>query len=198
VRRPSGTGEETSDGISSEVIERCKVGDEAAWAQLVEATHGSVYTLCLRILGNPDDAAEATQEAYVKAWRGLSGFRGDAKFSTWLYRIASNTAISRHRGRKRRRMREADVDDEVLEGIAGPGSVEQTAGARLELAALEEALALLPPHYRDAVVLKDIYGYSIEEIASQLKVTETAAKVRIHRGRKKLRELVYGDAGREM
>jgi RNA polymerase sigma-70 factor, ECF subfamily len=198
VRRPSGTGDETSDGITSEVIERCKAGDEAAWAQLVKATHGSVYALCLRILGNPDDAAEATQEAYVKAWRGLSGFRGDAKFSTWLYRIASNTAISRHRGRKRRWMREADVADEVLEGIAGPTSVEQTAGTRLELAALEKALASLPPLYRDAVVLKDIYGYSIEEIASQLKVTETAAKVRIHRGRKKLKELVYGDAGNEM
>ena len=198
MRRPSGTGEETSDGITSEVIERCKAGDEAAWAQLVEATHGSVYALCLRILGNPDDAAEATQEAYVKAWRGLSGFRGDAKFSTWLYRIASNTAISRHRGRKRRWMREADVADDVLEGMRGPASVEQTVGTRLELAALEKALASLPPLYRDAVVLKDIYGYSIEEIASQLKVTETAAKVRIHRGRKKLKELVYGDAGNEM
>src|ERR687896_2584022 len=91
------------DPILAALIDRCKRGDEDAWAELVEATYREVYTLCLRILGNPDDAAEATQDAYLKVWRGLGGFRGEAQFSTWLYRVASNTAISKHRGRSRRR-----------------------------------------------------------------------------------------------
>jgi RNA polymerase sigma-70 factor (ECF subfamily) len=191
VKRPKGTGGQASDSVPFELIERCKRGDEAAWSELVEATHRDVYTLCLRILGNRDDAAEATQEAYIKVWRGLSGFRGDAQFSTWLYRVTSNTAISRHRSRKRRRSHEMESDDSSIEQIAGAGSVEDVAGARIELRAVESALAALPEVYRDAVVLRDVYGYSIEEIASQLKVTETAAKVRVHRGRKKLKELVY-------
>lgn len=195
VKRHKGTGGEASDGISSELIERCKRGDESAWAELVEATYREVYTLCLRILGNPDDAAEATQDTYIKAWRGLGSWRGDAKFSTWLYRVASNTAISKYRGRKRRRAHEVHSEDSVLEQIPGPTSVEDTAGARLEVEDLESALAALPELYRDAVVLRDVYGYSIEEIASQLNVSDTAAKVRVHRGRKRLREIVYaGDS----
>jgi RNA polymerase sigma-70 factor, ECF subfamily len=195
VKRPKGTGGEASDGISSELIERCKRGDESAWAELVEATYREVYTLCLRILGNPDDAAEATQDTYIKAWRGLGSWRGDAKFSTWLYRVASNTAISNYRGRKRRRAHEVRSEDSALDQIPGPTSVEDTAGARLEVENLETALAALPELYRDAVVLRDVYGYSIEEIASQLHVSETAAKVRVHRGRKRLREIVYaGDS----
>lgn len=198
VKRRKGTGGETSGSIPAELIERCKRGDEAAWSELVGTTHRDVYTLCLRILGNPDDAAEATQEAYVKVWRGLGGWRGEAQFSTWLYRVASNTAISRHRSRKRRRTHETHSDDSSMEKIAGPFSVEDVAGARVELAALESALASLPEIYRDAIVLRDVYGYSIEEIAAQLKVTETAAKVRIHRGRKKLKEIVYSGANDEV
>lgn len=195
MKRHKGTGGEASDGISSELIERCKRGDESAWAELVEATYREVYTLCLRILGNPDDAAEATQDTYIKAWRGLGSWRGDAKFSTWLYRVASNTAISKYRGRKRRRAHEVHSEDSALEQIPGPTSVEDTAGARLEVEDLESALAALPELYRDAVVLRDVYGYSIEEIASQLNVSDTAAKVRVHRGRKRLREIVYaGDS----
>ena len=174
-----------------ELVERCKAGDESAWKDLVEATHREVYTLCLRILRDPDDAAEATQDAYLKAWRALKGFRGDAMFTTWLYRVASNTAISKHRSRKRRRTHESGVGDEMLGQIAAGGSTESSAGARLEVQDLERALAVLPDHYRSAVVLRDVYGLSIEEIATQLKISETAAKVRVHRGRKKLKDMLY-------
>lgn len=197
MKRPKGTGGETPHGpVSNELIERCKRGDQAAWNELVAATHREVYTLCLRILGNPDDAAEATQDAYLKVWRGLSGFRGEAQFSTWLYRVASNTAISKHRGRSRRRSRETEAVETRLEQVPGPVSVEDAAGARLEVAALEAALARLPEIYRDAVVLRDVYGYSIEEVASQLKISETATKVRVHRGRKRLKEIVYAGEDR--
>ncbi|MGH2734242.1 MAG: RNA polymerase sigma factor, partial [Actinomycetota bacterium] len=102
-RRKDIGGEARRELVSHELVERCKGGDELAWSQLVEATHREVYSLCLRILRDPDDAAEATQDAYLKAWRAIGGFRGDAMFSTWLYRVAANAAISKQRSRKRRR-----------------------------------------------------------------------------------------------
>ncbi len=179
--------------VSAELVERCKAGDEVAWRELVEVTHREVYTLCLRILRDPDDAAEATQDAYLKAWRGLKGFRGEAMFTTWLYRVASNAAISKHRSRKRRRVHEVGAEDELLQGMAAFGSVESTAEVRADVAAVEEALRGLPDHYRIAVVLRDVYGLSIDEIAREMSISETAAKVRVHRGRKKLKETVYPD-----
>jgi RNA polymerase sigma factor (sigma-70 family) len=183
------------DPIPAALVDRCKRGDEDAWAELVEATYRDVYTLCLRILGDPDDAAEATQDAYLKAWRGLKGFRGEAMFQTWLYRVASNAAISKHRSRKRRRMHEADIEDEALSQMAGPGSVESAAGAKVEVAELERALLRLPEHYRVAVVMRDVYGMSIEEITKHLKISNTAAKVRVHRGRKRLKDMMFPAEG---
>jgi RNA polymerase sigma-70 factor (ECF subfamily) len=184
-------GEESPDLVSPELIDRCRNGDQAAWDELVTATHREVYTLCLRILKDPDDAAEATQDAYLKAWRGLKGFRGDSLFSTWMYRVATNAALSKSRSRKRRRDHETGTEDEALGRLPAAGSTEDAADARLDLGAVESALALLPEHYRSALVLKDVYGLSIEEIASQLKISETAAKVRVHRARKKVKEIVY-------
>lgn len=192
MRRPTDHRDGTpAERVSSDVIERCRNGDERAWGRLVEATYRDVYTLCLRILGDPHDAAEATQDAYLKAWRGLSGFRGDALFETWLYRVASNSALSKHRSRRRRQSHETGAQDEVLTELPASGSVEATAGARIEVQALEAALAKLPEQHRTAVVLRDVYGMNIEEIAAQLGISETAAKVRVHRARKKLKELIF-------
>ena len=81
MKRPTNGGSEAPrELVSSELVEACKKGDEVAWARLVEATHREVYSLCLRILRDPHDAAEATQDAYLKAWRALGGFRGEAMF----------------------------------------------------------------------------------------------------------------------
>ena len=177
--------------VSADLVDRCKNGDEVAWTQLVEATYRDVYTLCLRILRDPNDAAEATQDAYLKVWRNLGGFRGDSAFETWMYRVATNTALSKHRSRRRRRTHETGVEDEMLGQFASGASVENAATARIDVKELERALGDLPDHYRDAVVMRDVYGLSIEEIAKQMKISETAAKVRVHRGRKKLKEIVY-------
>lgn len=181
--------------VSTHLLERCKSGDHQAWAELVGMTHREVYTLCYRILRDPDDASEATQDAYLKVFKGLGGFRGDAAFTTWLYRVASNTAISKQRSRKRRRSRE--VSDDELEQVAGSASTEAAAGARFDVAAVERALQALPEHHRTAVVMKDVYGWSIEEIATQLKISETAAKVRVHRARKRLKDMMYGEGSEE-
>ena len=192
MRRPTDRhGGTSTERISADLVELCKEGDERAWAELVDATHRDVYTLCLRILGNPHDAAEATQEAYLKAWRGLSGFRGDAMFETWLYRVASNAALSKHRTRRRRQSHESGLLDEVLTELPAEGSVEATVGARIEVRALEEALARLPEQHRTAVLLRDVYGMNIEEVAEQLGISQTAAKVRVHRARKRLKEMIF-------
>lgn len=185
------SGEPPVDVVSADLIVRCRNGDESAWKELVEVTYRDVYTLCLRILKDPDDASEATQDAFLKAWRGLKGFRGDSMFTTWLYRVATNAALSKHRSRTRRRKHEAGAEDEVLAQMASSASTESSAGARIDLVALDKALGELPEHYRSAVLLKDVYGLSIEEIAKELKCSETAAKVRIHRARKRLKEIVY-------
>ena len=179
--------------VEADLVAACKGGDEAAWSRLVQATYREVYTLCLRILRDPDDAADATQDAYVRAWRGLPGFRGDAQFTTWLYRVAANAAISKQRGRSRRREHESGGDDEMLTQIAAPDSTEASAEARLDLRAVEAALATLPEHYRSVLVMKDVYGLSIQEVAGELKISETATKVRVHRARKRLKELIERD-----
>ena len=147
--------------------------------------------MCLRILRDADDAAEATQESYVKVWRSLRSFRGDAAFETWLYRVASNTALSRHRGRKRRRAHESYVEDDHLARAPSHHDVEGAAGARIDVAELEKHLAELPDHYRSAVVLRDVYEMTIQEIAQRLDISQTAAKVRVHRGRKMLRDAMF-------
>ena len=193
-RRSEGVVELVSPGL----VERCKSGDEAAWKELVESTHREVYSLCLRILRDPDDAAEATQDAYLKAWRGLRSFRGDALFTTWLYRVATNAAISKGRKRKRRWEHETGSSEEDLMHVPTAASTEDVAGARLELRSVEKALMLLPEHYRSAVVLRDVYALSIQEIATRLGISETAAKVRVHRGRKRLKDAVMAaEADRE-
>jgi RNA polymerase sigma-70 factor, ECF subfamily len=197
MRRPKDARSEVDDLVSPELVERCKQGDETAWTKLVEATQREVYTLCLRILRNPDDAAEATQDTYMKVWRGLKGFRGDAKFTTWLYRVAMNAAISRQRSRSRRREHETSSEDEMLAQLPGIESIEAVAGARIDVKILESGLDRLSEIYRSAVVLRDVYGYSIEEIADQLKISQAAAKVRVHRGRKQLKEMLWTQIAEE-
>lgn len=180
-----------ADLVSVELIEACRRGDEAAWREVVESTHREVYTLCLRILKDPDDAAEATQDSYLKAWRGLAGFRGEARFSTWLYRVATNAAISKLRSKKRRTSREVQGDDDWLAEMPSPASTEASAGRRSDLRRVEQAIQTLPDQLRVAVLLRDVYGLSTEEAARQMDCSVTAAKVRVHRARKRLKELLY-------
>lgn len=186
-----------SEPVPPELVERCKQGDETAWTKLVEATQREVYTLCLRVLRDPDDAAEATQDTYLKVWRGLKGFRGDAAFTTWLYRVAMNAAISRQRSRSRKRDHETSSEDEMLTQLPSAESIEAVAGARIDVKILESGLKRLPEHYRSAVVLRDVYGCSIAEIADLSKVTQAAAKVRVHRGRKMLKEMLWPEIADE-
>lgn len=165
--------------VPEQLVEACRRGDAAAFDQLVRSTHRSVYTLVARIVGDPDEAADVTQEVYVRVWRGLRRFRGDARFSTWLYRVAANAALSHV---KRRRDAAAPVAPSDLPELPVGDRTDQQADADL----LERALLRLPPEARAVVVLKDVYGWTCEELGRAMGTSEGAIKVRLFRARKRL------------
>lgn len=174
------------------LVAAARDGDRAAFDELVRRTHHETYTLALRLVGDPDDARDVTQEAYLRAYRGLRDFRGDAQFSTWLYRITANRAAT-HLRRRIRHRHDPLTDDMWIGEAADEGST------RFELRHdLARAVNALPPKLRAVVVLRDVYGMAHAEIARELSISESAAKVRLHRARKKLRGELFGtDAGRK-
>ncbi len=173
-----------------ELVVAAQGGDRGAFDALVRATYVDTYTLAHRLTGDDDDARDVVQEAYLRAFRGLRRFRGDAQFSTWLYRITANCA-STHLGR-RRRHRHEELDDDLP--VDDPRPAHDPVG-RAEHAHLRDrvhrALRALPPRLRAVVVLRDIYDLSHEAIAAELGISESAAKVRLHRARRKLRDDVF-------
>lgn len=177
--------------VPPEVIEACQQGSPDAFEELVRLTQRDVYTLALRLTGNPDDAAEVTQEVYIRLLRSIRTFRGEAKFSTWLYRVTSSVAITALRKRARRR-REVPLEEQRWEDWKGSEADEPGPELdRRELAQrLEAALATLPEGYRSVVVLRDVYGMSLAEVGEQVGISEGAAKVRLFRARQKLMELL--------
>lgn len=166
-------------------------GDRDAFDELVKATYADAYTLAYRLTGNEEDARDVVQDAYLRAYKGLKKFRGDASFSTWMYRITANCASSHLV--KRNRHRHEDLDDEK-QGIVDERpeiDPELRADAAAERLRLHEALQALPPDMRAVVVLRDVYDLPHEAIAAELGITEGAAKVRLHRARRKLRERLF-------
>jgi RNA polymerase sigma-70 factor (ECF subfamily) len=166
-------------------------GDRSAFDELVRRTHVDTYTLALRLTAHEEDARDVVQESYLRAWRGLPTFRGDAQFSTWMYRITANTAYSTVKRRRRHRSEPLDslVDEPVeLHPELQPEGAAETSAL---LDQLSVALEHLAPKLRVLVVLKDVYGLTHEEIADELGISVAAAKVRLHRGRRKLRDLLY-------
>jgi len=165
-------------------------GDRAAFDELVRATYADAYTLAFRLTGNEEDARDVVQAAYLRVYKGLKKFRGDASFSTWLYRITANCASS-HLA-KRTRNRHEDIDDETgLVDERPEVDPELRADAAAERERLADALQALPPDMRAVVVLRDVYDLPHEAIAAELGISEGAAKVRLHRARKKLRERLF-------
>jgi RNA polymerase sigma-70 factor (ECF subfamily) len=180
----------------AELVERARLGDQEAFEQLVRETYADTYTLAYRLTGDEEDARDVVQESYLRAYRGLKRFRGDAQFTTWLYRITANCA-STHLGRRGRRRTDAIPDDLQLADTDPERDPAARADATLLRDRLDVALADLPPKLRAVVVLRDVYDLPHEAIAAELGISESAAKVRLHRARRKLRDAVFparGDA----
>lgn len=182
------------DAQLTTLVAAAQDGDSEAFSALVRRTHADTYTLARRLVSDEEDARDVVQEAYLRAYRSLGRFRGDAQFTTWLYRITANCA-STHLG-KRRRHRHDELDEEVDVPDATPDHDPALAADALLLRShLEAAIADLPPRLRAVVVLRDIYDLSHADIADQLGISESAAKVRLHRARRRLRTTVFPLAG---
>jgi RNA polymerase sigma-70 factor, ECF subfamily len=187
-----------SDDLAA-LVAAARSGDRSAFDDVVRATYAEAYTLAYRLTGNEEDAKDVVQEAYLRAYNGLKRFRGEAAFSTWLYRITANCA-STHVAR-RTRHRHDDLDEETTLSDPRP---EIDPEARADAAVLRQrltvALDALPPRLRQVVVLRDVYDLPHEAIAAELGISEAAAKVRLHRARRRLREHLFpgrGESGEE-
>jgi len=167
----------------SELVAAARAGDLDAFAELVLRLEPRVRDLLSRLLDDEREIEEATQDAFVQAWRNLDRFRGDAAVFTWLYRIAVNEALQRLR---RRRVQTVELDEPDVEVSAERDPGEAAAGAELR-AFLYLRIRRLPLEYRIPLVLRDIEGLSNREVAAAMGISVAAAKSRIHRARMRLR-----------
>jgi len=177
----------------SALVSDARNGDMGAFEKLVAKYEGKVFGIAFQMLASRDDARDAAQEAFIKAWRSLRGFRGDSKFTTWLYRIANNVCLDflRRRGRY-----ELSLDD----GIDGDGEsktreipADFDVGEAVENAEfrsfVRKAVDGLPEQHRTMIVMRDMQQLSYTEISELLNLPEGTVKSRINRARKYLRDI---------
>lgn len=184
-----------------ELIQSAREGDAEAIRLLYERHSSQVYAVARRLTGDDALAEDCAQEAWIRALRGLPSYRGDAAFSTWLHRIAINGALMRLRSRRRKP--ETSIEEMLPSFLedghraVGPGDGDfpdpETAARQAETRRIvRESIERLPDTYRVTVLLRDVEELSTEETANLLGITTTAVKLRLHRGRQALRELLAG------
>ena len=181
------------------VLAELRSGSDEAYSWLVARFHQPVYSLVYRILNDPADAADTTQEVFLKVFRGIHRFKGDASLKTWIYRIAVHEASNQRRWWFRHKRRESSMDapldpDAEIGGTFGQAMADKAISpfercAQSEVKAkVEAALRELPEPYRTTVVLRDIEGLAYEEIAAVLDISLGTVKSRLTRGRHALRQ----------
>lgn len=175
----------------AELVDRWQAGDESAFSDLVRRHERRVFSLVLRMLGNREEAEDVAQEAFLSLHRHGRRFRRQARFSTFVYRVAANAALNRRRTLGRKRAREqalARRQDAGFDLPTTPRDPESAAlGSQIQ-ARVQAALIQLPPDLRMAIVLYDLEGQSYSEIAAALRIPEGTVKSRIHRARHALRD----------
>jgi len=181
-------------------VARFQRGQEEAFEALVQRREREVYQVAWRLLGDPEDAREAVQESFLRAFRSLKKFRGEATFRTWVIGIAINVcrnrvATAEEKVRRRSRSTEPQEEDDPPEGLAvvdgAPGPERQVYGAELK-EALGRALLTLPTEHREILVLREVQGLEYEELAAALDLPVGTVKSRLCRARQALRELLQG------
>ena len=173
------------------IIRRVQHGDVNAFELLVAAYEKNVFNVAMQMLGNREDAQDMAQEAFLKAYSSLSSFRGDSKFSSWLYRIVANVCMDFRRRQSRRPSSSLTVEDEEGEtlelDIADESqSPEALLERKLTREAVRRGLASLPDEQRQILLLREIQGLSYEEIGEAMNLEPGTVKSRIFRARKKL------------
>jgi RNA polymerase sigma-70 factor (ECF subfamily) len=172
----------TRPPADEDLVGRFLAGDADAFTQLVERHRQRVYNVCFRLLGDPDDAADASQDAFLSVLTKIGQFRGDSAFTTWLHRIAVNACYDLTRRRRRQPMLRLAGDAELPEERSGPSipdHADELAGTRDAVA----ALAAIPDEFRRVLVLADLQDLAYEEIAKILDIPIGTVKSRVHRGR---------------
>jgi RNA polymerase sigma-70 factor (ECF subfamily) len=183
-------------------VSRFQAGDGSAFEDLVARREAEIYRLALRMLGNPDDALEATQDVFLRVYRALPRFRGEAAFRTWITGIALNVCRSRRTSRAARdRKRDVPLESTDREGgggggpslpaAPGPDPERATQGAELRVA-LERALAGLTPEHREIILLREVQGLDYDELAATLGCAAGTVKSRLARARGALRAAMEG------
>jgi RNA polymerase sigma-70 factor (ECF subfamily) len=180
----------------AELVHELQAGSETAFDWLVTHYHAPVYNLILGMLGDTSDAADGTQEVFLKAFRGIRKFRQGSSLKTWLYRIAIREALNHKRWFKRHLQKNVSIDAEPEEGQArieiedlGATPFERLAAREIQVA-VQGALQQVPDAFRSAVILRDLEGLSYEEVAEVLECSVGTVKSRILRGRRALKEIL--------
>lgn len=172
------------------IIEKVLSGDANAFEELVLRYEKTVYNLALRMVGDRDDAFDMTQEAFIKAYGSLSSFRGDSKFSVWIYRITTNVCLDFLRSKSRKQqvsLTVSDDDEDAQLDIPDPkADPEQQLIKKISMQSVEEGLKTLPDKQRQILVMRELGGMSYAEIGKALSIEEGTVKSRIFRARKRL------------
>jgi RNA polymerase sigma-70 factor (ECF subfamily) len=190
----------SQDGNEARFIERLRARDEHAFNQLVRQYERRVYGLLLRLIGRRDEAEDLAQEVFVQVFKAIGAFRGEAKLSTWIFRIAVNLSKNRTKYLARRRADSQDrfegIGEEVPLDGARDGALcavarpdELVSGMQLE-AIVERAIAALEPEFREVLILRDVEDMTYEEIAEITALADGTVKSRIHRARAQLKQAV--------
>jgi RNA polymerase sigma-70 factor (ECF subfamily) len=177
------------------LVKKVQQGDLAAFSILIERYQERLYSMALRILGSPEDAKDVTQEIFIRAYRALHKFRGEAAFSTWLYRLATNLCLDMVRARKREGGRSVSFEgteslpEKVADSALGPEELTIERDTRQRV---RRAIAELPENYRVVLVLHHYQGLSYREIARVLGVPINTVATYIARAKQKLRDTLLG------
>ncbi len=167
-------------------------GDRDAFAFLVQKHQRLVFNMVLRMLQDYEEASEITQEAFFAAWQGLPSFRGEARFATWLYRIAYNCALKQLERRKRERSLQAAMEaEQILEEVNKQKQAEDILELRARQAIVREQMEKLPARYRSVLILRHLQEMTYEEMADILSMPIGTIKTQLFRARHLLKERLY-------
>jgi RNA polymerase sigma-70 factor, ECF subfamily len=181
----------------AEAIRRAKDGDATAFEYLYKANCRRVYSVCLRMIKNPAEAEDLTQQAFLQLFRKIGTFRGESRFSTWLHRVTVNIVLMHLRRKKPTEILGEDSERRSSDGSRKYGSSDTSMLGAIERLNLMRAIGKLPPGYKQLFLLYDVLGYEHNEIAGLLGCSTGCSKSQLHKARKRLRRLLQGEQGQE-
>ena len=178
------------------LIQKAQAGDPYAFEELIESHQKQIFSIAYRIAGNPEDASDMTQEVLVKVFKNLKHFQGNSKFSTWLYRVATNTCLDEQKKARRHTSYSLDAeltteDGSLATDLADSGPTPEESYEKKTLQkAVNDGIAKLNDEHKKVLILRDIQGFSYEEIAAILNCSDGTVKSRINRARANLKKIL--------